>query len=115
MNHSPASRQRLSEAAYASGVPAADLKAAARNQFGASIAELTDAQVEEFIATFPAMSRTEALHAITGLGVEGPGGNYKPDAMTPPVGCERCARCNRPGMWIAGAGETLCHAHQDDY
>jgi hypothetical protein len=42
----------------------------------------------------------------------GPGGMYKPDASPTKL---RCARCGRPAMWIAGAGEALCHRHQDDY
>lgn len=58
-------------------------------------------------------THTAALHAATGLGVKGPGGTYKPDAQPAPGG--KCARCGKPGMWIAGAGEVLCVRHQDDY
>lgn len=57
-------------------------------------------------------THTSALHALTGLGVTGPGGIYKPDAEPT---TRRCARCGRPAMWIAGAGEALCVRHQDDY
>lgn len=58
--------------------------------------------------------RTQTLHDITGLGVDGPGGTYKPDAKPVPAS-ERCERCGCPGMWISGAGEVLCVKHQDDY
>ena len=46
------------------------------------------------------------------LAKPGPGGLYKPDASPTDL---RCARCGRPAMWIAGAGEALCVRHQDDY
>lgn len=26
-----------------------------------------------------------------------------------------CARCDKPGVWISGAGEILCARHQDEY
>jgi hypothetical protein len=53
------------------------------------------------------------LHGVTGLGVHGPGGTYKPDAEPAPGG--KCARCGKPGMWISGAGLVLCVRHQDSY
>lgn len=58
------------------------------------------------------LRHTATLHAATGLGVQGPGGIYKPDASPT---TRKCARCGRPAMWIAGAGEALCVTHQDDY
>jgi len=58
-------------------------------------------------------ARTQSLHALTGLGVEGPGGAYKPDADADSPG--PCARCGRSGLWISGAGEYLCVRHQDSY
>ena len=73
--------------------------------------ELALAEAELFDQT-PA--RTAELHAVTGLGVQGPGGTYKPDASAAPAG-ETCANCGRPGMWISGAGRVLCVKHQDDY
>jgi hypothetical protein len=113
-NHSDASRKRLLSEAMARDIQPEALKAACRNQFGCGIAQLTDAQVGEFIATFSALAHTGALHAATGLGVTGPGGIYKPDASPAPAG-KKCKRCGRPGMWISGAGMVLCHAHQDSY
>jgi len=38
---------------------------------------------------------------------------FKPDADPNSPG--ECERCGHPGIWIAGAGMTLCHRHQDDY
>lgn len=38
---------------------------------------------------------------------------YKPDARPDQRG--PCARCGKLGLYIAGAGETLCARHQDDY
>ena len=38
---------------------------------------------------------------------------FKPDANPNQRG--PCARCGKGGVWIAGAGETLCARHQDDY
>jgi hypothetical protein len=38
---------------------------------------------------------------------------FKPDACPSVRGA--CARCRRPGVWIAGAGEILCARHQDSY
>jgi hypothetical protein len=59
-----------------------------------------------------ALAHTAKMHKVTGLGVSGPGGIYKPDAVPTR---KKCARCGAPAMWIAGAGEALCARHQDDY
>lgn len=113
MNHSQASREKLVHAAYTVSLDPAALKNACRSRYGCSVGELTDEQVAEFVETFPALAHTSALHELTGLGVQGPGGTYKPDADAKNEG--PCDQCGRRGLWISGAGRYLCVAHQDNY
>lgn len=113
-NHSAASRELLVEVGMKNHIAPAAIKEQSRAMFGCGVGELTDAQMAELAASLPALAHTSALHQLTGMGVSGPGGMYKPDAEPAKPG-QRCVQCGRPGMWISGAGRVLCHTHQDNY
>jgi hypothetical protein len=113
-NHSSVSAELLIDTAMGFSIDPDALKAACRSQFGVSVSMLSDEQVKEFVASLPAMAHTQSMHKLTGMGVDGPGGVYKPDA-SPATPGQKCQKCGRDGMWISGAGLTLCYRHQDDY
>jgi hypothetical protein len=112
-NHTPELKARILSTASQLGLQGSQLKALAQEQFGCSVQQLNESQAEEFLGLLPGLAHTTTLHGLTGLGVPGPGGMYKPDAQPAPG--KKCARCGKPGMWIMGAGMVLCVRHQDSY
>lgn len=112
-NHSEEMKTRILKTASQLDLQGSQLKALAQEQFGCSVPQLDEVQAEEFLGLLPGLAHTATLHGLTGLGIQGPGGMYKPDAQPAPG--EKCARCGKPGMWIMGAGMVLCVRHQDDY
>ncbi|GEM_PF-366351 len=92
---------------------------AERARLLARLAEI-DATLGGDAAPAPAGTQAAAVAAIEpgalALGQVIDGSLFKPDASPAPAGA-RCAVCGTTHhvAWIAGAGEALCAAHQDDY
>jgi len=83
------------------------------NAIKSQLKEATQEETEQQTATISQKGPVEAdLVGLAGGRVIG-GYVFKPDAKPDNIG--RCARCGRPAPWITGAGEHLCHRHQDDY